>query len=154
MMKWILPFAALVTGAFLAAAYLACGPDTAINCTPECEGKECGPDGCGGTCGTCDFKARECTEAGRCEGPCWPNYPVDCGFDNGCWEHTTNCATVGFCDPEVCYACVDDMTARCCRGEFLCCPPGTFHCQDMECYDNPMECEATCTQNPATPCAF
>ena len=23
-------------------------------CVPECEGKECGPDGCGGSCGACD----------------------------------------------------------------------------------------------------
>ena len=26
-------------------------------CVPQCDGKECGSDGCGGTCGTCDGKA-------------------------------------------------------------------------------------------------
>ncbi len=34
-------------------------------CTPQCEGKQCGKDGCGGTCGTCDGSLI-CTPAGQC----------------------------------------------------------------------------------------
>ncbi|MBN1771592.1 MAG: hypothetical protein JXB32_10040 [Deltaproteobacteria bacterium] len=34
-------------------------------CTPDCVGRECGDDGCGGTCGTCTAP-RVCGPAGRC----------------------------------------------------------------------------------------
>lgn len=40
-------------------------------CIPDCDGKECGDDGCGGVCGTCD--AINCTGehmAGSCQIPC------------------------------------------------------------------------------------
>ena len=38
-------------------------------CTPDCEGKECGPDGCSGQCGAC--KGGEvCSESGHCGEPC------------------------------------------------------------------------------------
>jgi hypothetical protein len=33
-------------------------------CTPDCAGKECGPDGCGDTCGQCD--GQTCTSNGKC----------------------------------------------------------------------------------------
>ncbi len=35
-------------------------------CTPVCNGKECGSDGCGGDCGRCDAD-ETCTAAGQCE---------------------------------------------------------------------------------------
>ncbi len=35
-------------------------------CAPTCEGKTCGDDGCGGTCGTC-AETELCTDAGVCE---------------------------------------------------------------------------------------
>ncbi len=39
------------------------------NCTPNCSGKICGDDGCGGTCGTC--KDNEiCSDSGTCEEIC------------------------------------------------------------------------------------
>jgi uncharacterized protein YjbI with pentapeptide repeats len=43
------------TDAALADAALsdATAPDTGPICTPNCTGKECGDDGCGGSCGTC-----------------------------------------------------------------------------------------------------
>lgn len=34
-------------------------------CVPDCTGKECGDDGCGGSCGTCDLLST--CEAGTCE---------------------------------------------------------------------------------------
>lgn len=35
-------------------------------CTPQCEGRVCGSDSCGGSCGTCaDFE--RCTDGGSCE---------------------------------------------------------------------------------------
>ncbi|MCX7959149.1 MAG: hypothetical protein N3B13_08890, partial [Deltaproteobacteria bacterium] len=31
-----------------------CANGKCLNCTPDCSGKECGDDGCGGTCGACN----------------------------------------------------------------------------------------------------
>ena len=42
------------------------GGDDAGVCTPGCDGKACGDDGCGGVCGECKPGDR-CTEAGVCE---------------------------------------------------------------------------------------
>ena len=36
-------------------------------CEPACGGKECGPDGCGGSCGSCAVGA-PCSAAGLCPG--------------------------------------------------------------------------------------
>ncbi len=36
-------------------------------CTPNCQGKECGPDGCGGSCGSCDIGCF-CSAGGQCTG--------------------------------------------------------------------------------------
>ncbi len=41
------------------------GADGAL-CVPHCEGRECGPDGCDGSCGTCPENGH-CSEAGLCE---------------------------------------------------------------------------------------
>ncbi|MGI5864439.1 MAG: hypothetical protein ACOX6T_20635 [Myxococcales bacterium] len=38
-------------------------------CTPSCEGKECGSDGCGGSCGECEGD-ETCNASGQCETPC------------------------------------------------------------------------------------
>lgn len=57
-------------------------------CTPACDGKVCGPDGCGGTCGQC-APNEACTGEGRCE--CVPNCTDrDCGSD-GCGGSCGSC---------------------------------------------------------------
>lgn len=40
------------------------GPPAA--CVPRCDGRRCGDDGCGGTCGSCP-EGRACDAAGRCD---------------------------------------------------------------------------------------
>jgi hypothetical protein len=35
-------------------------------CVPDCAGRECGDDGCGGSCGFCDLLGPECTSEGHC----------------------------------------------------------------------------------------
>ena len=45
-----------------------CGGSNDDTCQPECSGKECGDDGCGGSCGECDAN-ETCTEDGTCA--CW-----------------------------------------------------------------------------------
>jgi len=51
-------------------------------CAPSCEGKECGTDGCGGSCGTCmDYTGAEdgelCLADGTCEESVDPNLEPD-----------------------------------------------------------------------------
>lgn len=62
-------------------------------CIPQCEGKECGADGCGGLCGTCDFFQ-------TCEDwHCTPPPPQDCegkecgddGYGGNCGECADGC---------------------------------------------------------------
>ena len=40
------------------------------DCKPECEGKQCGDDGCGGVCGACE-EGLSCTEMSLCD--CLPD---------------------------------------------------------------------------------
>jgi len=58
-------------------------------CIPSCEGKECGSDDCGGSCGSCP-EGKSCL-AGSCEaGSCSPGEPCDdsdpCTMDDDCVE--------------------------------------------------------------------
>lgn len=58
-------------------------------CVPQCDGKECGINGCGGTCGTCDAAQTECVSGGcvctpSCDGK-------SCGED-GCGGVCGSCA--------------------------------------------------------------
>ena len=46
-----------------------CEAASAAGCSPECQGRSCGADGCGGTCGEC-LPGQGCSEAGQCTGSC------------------------------------------------------------------------------------
>ena len=57
-------------------------------CAPACDGRTCGPDGCGGVCGTC--ATGETCDEGVCERPCQTD--ADCTDRQACaaWEaHAT-----------------------------------------------------------------
>jgi len=67
-------------------------------CVPNCDGKVCGSDGCGGSCGDCDAAAPFCTDDGQCTDQCTPTCGNrQCGPD-GCGG---SCGTCG--DDESCY---------------------------------------------------
>jgi hypothetical protein len=76
-------------------------------CTPECEGKVCGPNGCGATCGECP-PSTACGDSGLCEVSC----TADCGGkscgSDGCGGSCgtcpvgTNCNATGACTDEGC----------------------------------------------------
>jgi uncharacterized protein (TIGR03382 family) len=53
--------------------------DYDCGCVPACDGRECGDDGCGGSCGACEG-AEYCTAEGRCITP--PSWDSD-----SCTEH-------------------------------------------------------------------
>ena len=49
------------------AGYFCSNGDCVYNgCTPNCSGKTCGPDGCGGTCGACCGRQPDCSASGQC----------------------------------------------------------------------------------------
>ena len=84
-------------------------PDQAPDvCVPQCEGKQCGPDGCGGTCGTCTGTDVCNEQTGQC-GPCQPNCEgKECG-DDGCGGECGTCPS----DKPVCTKegkCVEQCT--------------------------------------------
>ena len=70
-------------------------------CQPACGDFLCGPDGCGGLCGTC-LEGWSC-QAGSCvEGPCVPDCAgKECGGD-GCLGSCGECQTPLVCDEGVC----------------------------------------------------
>ncbi len=58
-------------------------------CVPSCEGRECGPDGCGGVCGQC-VRGLSCSLEGACE--CVPDCGArHCGAD-GCGGYCSGVA--------------------------------------------------------------
>lgn len=126
-------------------------------CVPDCGGKECGPDGCGGVCGSCCDE--QTCEDGMCIGGpgCEVSYDPGCG---GCpcescvCEQDPYCCTVMWDD-----LCIEECVAQCggCGGQADCAGkecgsngcggscgecPGGWECTDSgECVDN---CEADC----------
>ncbi len=98
----------LVTGADCAADGEACedGVCVPIECTPDCEGKVCGDDGCNGSCGDCaDDEACEegaCVAPGPCgDGVCEDPEACDsCPADCGCAEGEGCEAGVCVCTPD------------------------------------------------------
>jgi len=100
-------------------------------CTPDCAGKECGSDGCSGSCGDCHMLLEECNAEGQC-------VAFAC-------ESSKDCPGSLVCAKEIgdCVACVVD--ADCGEGEVC----GTdFECHeqiacesDKECKDDGMVCD-------------
>ncbi len=85
-----------------------CYLGSCVDCVPECSGKLCGDDGCGGVCGLCEV-GQEC-DAGTC---CTPAcLDIHCG-DNGCGG--------------VCGLCLEGQL---CTFEGMCCSP---HCEGKTC---------------------
>jgi hypothetical protein len=106
-------------------------------CPPECDDKECGPDGCGGVCGHCDFGA-SCTN-GVCELDCKPQCDGrECGPDE-CEGLCGECAMGLVCEEGVC---ISSCLAQCdgrqcgpdgCDGECGKCAPGMVCSSQWQC---------------------
>ena len=64
---------------------------------PSCAGKECGNDGCGGSCGTC-AAGKTCTDGVCVQGSCSPScQDKECG-DDGCSGVCGTCASGKLCN--------------------------------------------------------
>ena len=85
-----------------------------IGCTPDCTGKQCGTDGCGGTCGKCGFD-EQCNDQGKCDKVCVPDcLNKECGPD-GCDGQCGNCGFDQTCtDKGICGGCEPDCAGKAC----------------------------------------
>ena len=104
-------------------------PEDELPCLPDCGGRECGADGCGGYCGTqplgeCEAPGAVCLSSGVCCVPyCWG---AECGPDE--------CG--GFCGPTGDGSC-PGPDETCANGK--CCVPD---CEGKECGDD--DCGGEC----------
>ncbi len=120
-------------------------------CSPACAGKECGDDGCGGSCGECQFVSNKpiCSE-GLCIAipSCTPDCANKTCGDNGCGGSCGGCGPV-----QACFAnkCVTIEPKDSCVGHCGLSAPGGCLCNDdcgevVECCaDFFAACYFTCT---------
>lgn len=114
-------------------------------CEPVCDGKECGSDGCGGSCGTCG-PTQECS-GGVCIA-CQPKCAnKSCGSD-GCGGSCGECeqdqvCIEGACAVSACVGACGDASASC-GGECVC------SCAD-DCAIQGNCCEGRCEACPELP---
>jgi hypothetical protein len=83
-----------------ASLYGAPGGTTTPTCNPACSGKQCGDDGCGGSCGSCS-SGTSCSASGTCVAPTPSCTPAcsgkQCG-DDGCGGSCGSCSSGYSCD--------------------------------------------------------
>jgi hypothetical protein len=86
-------------------------PPASGACEPDCDGRECGADGCGGTCGPCRPGAT-CSAEGRC------SCVAECGGktcgDDGCGASCGRCAQNETCHDGTCRRDCDGCNDREC----------------------------------------
>jgi agmatine/peptidylarginine deiminase len=79
-------------------------------CQPQCSGKQCGSNGCGGSCGTC-AAGSTCNASGQCVATCTPQCGgKQCG-SNGCGGSCGTCAAGSTCNASG--QCVATCTPQC-----------------------------------------
>ncbi|MBM4355680.1 MAG: hypothetical protein FJ109_18135 [Deltaproteobacteria bacterium] len=112
------------------------GADGGNPCLPDCAGKQCGSDGCGGSCGSCPGAQDQCLD-GKCS--CFSDCAgKQCG-DDGCGGSCGMCPPGLFCQGAVCVAnpCVPECAGKqCgddgCGGSCGTCPGGQ-QCDGAQC---------------------
>ena len=89
-----------------------CGPpgfvcidgECKVDCVPNCDGKECGTDGCGGECGLGDCPlGLQCID-GQCQNPCEPDCTGKSCGDDGCAGSCGECDAAESCETDKCVA--------------------------------------------------
>lgn len=90
---------------------LGSGVPSSCSCVPQCTGRQCGPDGCGGSCGTCPM-GQTCSASSRCG--CVPQCAgKQCG-DDGCGGSCGQCAAGRTCSAAGVCQCAPSCTGRTC----------------------------------------
>ncbi len=87
-------------------------------CTPNCSNKNCGSDGCGGSCGAC-LNGKACSSAGTCVS-CINN--IDCNDNNPCTDDS--------CSSGACTRVNVSGTASCTVNYGTCTATGSQTCSD------------------------
>lgn len=92
-------------------------------CRPSCDGRQCGNDGCGGTCGTCGGGSR-CNESfGRCDTCNRSCSGKTCG-DDGCGGTCGTCPSGQACTTAgTCQLCSTESNAAFCARQGKSCGP-------------------------------
>ena len=119
------------------------------SCMPNCEGMECGGDGCGGSCGECEEPGTMCND-GVCGSGCQPHCEErECG-DDGCGGTCGDCPEGGQCHDGICDRnCYPDCEGKHCGGDGCggsCGECGPWECDAGNCVHEP-ECEPFCLSN-------
>ena len=139
----------VVMSVFFLGLVAACGGGEGEDCTPACDGKQCGDDGCGGTCGGCAV-GETCT-GGQCTGggdPC----PAACAdFQCGTIEAGGQQCPCGECTGEqTCNAsgmCIDAACGAACEGK-QCGDGGSPGCDCGTCGQGTLCTDGACTVDP------
>jgi hypothetical protein len=98
-------------------------------CTPSCDRRVCGDDGCGGSCGSCE-PGQTC-QTGRCQvGPCTPSCAGRACGDDGCGGSCGSCPGGQSCQGGRCVTADCPPGQRRCRGQ---CLAVTICCDDTDC---------------------
>jgi len=145
-------------------------------CKPECDGKECGDDGCGGSCGECPMAAPFCADH-KCKIECTSHCDMkECG-DDGCGGSCGNCP-LGFecsqggacveepppedgceaqdhpgCNGCICEACVCALMPECCAAKWdqdcakMCGAGDCVGCEGEGQFGWPCDSHADCVSN-------
>ena len=132
-------------------------------CVPRCDGRECGDDGCGGSCGAC--AAGACNGYGVCVDPGWTcgpdRYGSGLACDCGCGAEDLDCGpgsvlpTVGCqdgqtCQAGVCSACTPSCAFSECGDDGCggscgkCHDPTKPYCEGGKCVET---CVPTCQEH-------
>jgi len=122
----------------------------------NCAGKECGSDGCGGSCGECD-EFSKCTKGKCVKEECTPKCDgKECGED-GCGGSCGECTKAGFvCEEGACVCKPDCTDMECgpdgcggscgtCSGVNVACKDGVCGCAGAECGDGCCGMNQVCT---------
>jgi hypothetical protein len=107
-----------------------CNTECSCGCIPDCDGRACGDDGCGGTCGSCGANETCNPTTGACASAACPMNTDECDGDM-----TVACETDLLTSPVHCGACGRgcpgdvDAPAGCAGGACtLACAPGFLDC--------------------------
>jgi len=130
-----------------------CKDDTVSTCTPDCVGKQCGSDGCGGSCGTCNLGAGEtCDAYGRCNAPTCGSKASLCAKPGLKVKPTKVCtkdySTGEFCSEDECCEQRTCDDAKCSAGYSAFPNPGSTLCAECDGDGYTMDPPSCCVKDP------
>lgn len=110
-------------GAVVASCPGGCEGGVCAGCSPSCDGRECGADGCGGSCGACVEPGEACDDAGQCA--CAPAAGVGCCEGGAAVCPVDSCGAAGpavaacpwGCASGACLPCQPDCEGRVCGAD-------------------------------------